>query len=79
MTPSEEGPMAGDGFDCLAPETTTDGLPLYVPVERVDTLVRCQACGAVVEGDVVGQQQHNVWHRSLESKVRRAWMPPRYA
>lgn len=56
-----------------------DGLPPYVPVERTDTLVRCQRCGAVVEGDVVGQNQHDIWHRSLASNLRRAWMPPRYA
>lgn len=65
----------------LAPDTTLDGLPLYVPVERTDTLVRCQECGAVVEGDVVGQSQHNAWHRSLADQIERAgrWKPaPRY-
>lgn len=63
----------------IVPEKTDDGLPYFVPVERTDTLVRCQRCGAVVEGDVTGQSQHHIWHENLDARVRRAWMPPRYA
>lgn len=56
-------------------------LPPYVPVERTDILVRCQRCGAVVEGDVVGQNQHDIWHNGLNDKIEKAarWKPaPRY-
>ncbi len=57
----------------------SEELPPYVPLERTDILVRCQRCGSVVEGDVVGQTQHNIWHDSIEHKLSTAWIPPKFA
>jgi hypothetical protein len=42
----------------------------YRPIDRIDTLVRCNRCGAVVEGDVVGQSIHNIWHDNEEDRAR---------
>ena len=47
-------------------------LPPYVPVDRTDVLVRCNRCGAVVEGDVVGTKLHDIWHADLETQIERA-------
>lgn len=46
-------------------------LPRYVPLERVDTLVRCNRCGAVVEGDVAGQAIHDIWHDNEAQRIGR--------
>jgi hypothetical protein len=45
-------------------------LPPYSPVGRTDTLVRCNRCGSVVEGDVLGQNMHDIWHQRLDRPVR---------
>lgn len=45
-------------------------IPKYVQVERTDTLVRCNRCGAVVEGDVAGQVIHDVWHDTETRRIR---------
>jgi hypothetical protein len=47
-------------------------IPPYGQVERLDVLVRCNHCGAIVEGDVYGQSLHDSWHRSLEARLRQA-------
>lgn len=43
----------------------TDGIPMFDQIQRVDTLVRCNVCGTVIDGDVVGTTQHILWHAKL--------------
>ena len=59
----------------------SDGAPEYQPVKRVDALVRCARCWAVVEGDVAAQSAHRIWHDALERRINRAGsqLPERYA
>lgn len=47
----------------------SDGAPEYAPVERLDTLVRCARCWAVIEGDVEAQDAHYIWHDNLERRI----------
>jgi hypothetical protein len=42
----------------------------YVPIDRKDTLVSCNRCGAVVQGDVYGQAVHNIWHDNEGMRAR---------
>lgn len=75
-TTPEEGQVSvfgPDDLDLLGPP--------YTPVERVDVLVRCNRCGAVVDGNVLGQNQHDIWHSSFDRRIEQAgrWKPaPRY-
>lgn len=39
-----------------------NNIPMFDQIQRVDTLVRCNVCGTVVDGDVVGTTQHLLWH-----------------
>lgn len=48
-----------------------DGAPEYRPIERVDTLVECARCGAVVSGDVGGQSRHRIWHDNIDRRIER--------
>jgi hypothetical protein len=47
-------------------------IPPYGRVERLDVLVRCNRCGSIIEGDVFGQSLHEVWHRTVDERIRRA-------
>jgi len=58
--------------------------PAYVPLERTSAtgaprgpLAVCTRCGAVVEGDVTGQNRHDIWHRQLDDRISdaRRWRP----
>lgn len=49
----------------------------YIALDRNDTLAECHDCGAVVQGDVVGQTKHDLWHQELDQKIELAarWRP----
>lgn len=49
----------------------------FIPLTRTDTLIECQRCGAVVSGDVTGQNLHDIWHQTFEDKIAdaRRWRP----
>jgi hypothetical protein len=57
-----------------------DQIPFYVPIVRTDTIVHCNRCGALVDGDVGGQAIHNVWYENLDHRIARAGnqIPTRY-
>ena len=59
MTQEQAGTTAA-GNPLIVPELTDDGIPYFVPIDRADTLVRCQRCGAATEGDTVAQAQAHV-------------------
>jgi hypothetical protein len=60
----------------------SDGAPEYQPIGRVDALVRCGRCWAVIEGDAASQTAHRTWHSVLVRNVEaaaRPKLPQRYA
>lgn len=65
------------GRSALPPHDEPLDVARYVPVERTDTLARCNDCGSVVEGDTFGQVQHDNWHQRLDQQIELAarWRP----
>lgn len=59
-----------------------DGIEQIPPyTQHVDITVRCNRCGALVDGTAAGQVIHDVWHNVLDARIDRARhaLPTRYA
>lgn len=63
--------MPSDFPEKKCTDSDDEELPHYIPLERIDILVRCNRCGSVVEGDVVGQNIHDIWHDNEAQRIGR--------